>query len=771
MKNLIGEPVLRVEDERLLQGKGQFTDDLNFDGQLYAHFIRSPHAHARIVSIDASVAVRMPGVQAFANGETLAKVGFRPIDPLSRSEDCPVTNKDGSQPSDVRRWLLARNKVRFVGEPVAVIVAGSISQAQAAADSVEIEYEPLQPLINVDDAMQKNAPLVWDELENNVCVDTENGDAKAVDLAFRSAARVASYQVEFPRHIVAYMEPRSVLARYDTDKERFEIYCGTQSPHWHKQEIAYCMNVPTEQVRIVSLDTGGGFGARARPYPEYAVVGWLAQFTGHPVKWLADRSECFATDTQSRDQRMDIKLAIDEDGKMTAVRLSSVWRLGAYLSPRSVWLHASYMYLMVCGVYRIPAVHYELKGVFTNTAPIAAFRGVARAETSYALERVVDEAARELGINRLSFRRRNLIRESDMPWATPTGANYSAGDYPASFRKLLKCIDMNEYSERHQNSRAAGKLRGLGYSVFVDSVGGSPNEFAEVEVDGEFVEARVGTKSIGTGHETVFAQFLASKLQVPFEKIRIIDGDTDLVRTGSGTHASRSLRVGGTAIFHSAERMLEKGREHASECLEVALQDIEYASGRFIVSGTDRRIGLFDVAKSMRDRGKSLVASHEHITQDHAFSSGCQACEVEIDPETGQLTVERVIAVSDPGKVVNPVIAEGQVHGGIAQGLGHAVCEKAEYDQESGQLTTGSYLDYTLPRADNLPFFETIWSPVETDENPLGVKGVGEIGTMGAPAAMMNAIEDALKPFGITGVQMPVTSERLWKLIRDAKDQ
>ena len=700
MKNFIGHPILRVEDERLLTGAGQFTDDLQFEGQLHALFVRSPYAHARIENIDVSAASRMPGVRAVACGETLAKLGLQPINPLTRSPDFPISNKDGSELPDVRRWPLARQKVRFVGEPVVVVVADSLTQAQAAAEEIEIDYEPLNAVTDPTVALEDGAPFVWEELGTNLCTDHENGDAAKVDEAFARSAEVIEVEVDFPRHTPVYMEPRTAIGQFDEKRNRYEVHCGSQSVHWHQRGIAEMLNVSEEEVRVVSLDTGGGFGARTSPYPEFAVVACMAQVTGSPVKWTPERSECFTTDIQSRNHEMTVSLGVDEHGNMTAIRISSVWRVGAYIQPRSMWLYANYMNLMACGVYKIPAAHYQLRAVFSNTALIGAFRGVARAEVSYAIERAVDEAARRLSINRLSFRRNNLIHTSDMPWTTTSGAVYSAADFEGNFRQLISCIDQKEYLERHEASRDSGKYRGIGFSVFVDSVGGSPNEFAEVEVVDDIVYSRVGTKSIGTGHETAFAQVLASQLQIPIERVRIVDGDTDIVKTGSGTHASRSLRLGGTAMFHATNIMLENGREFAAEYLEVSKADVEYSNGRFTVSGTDRRIGLFEVAKRVGESGEALVGAHEHFAQSGMYASGSQACEVEIDPETGKVTIERLVAVSDPGKIVNPIIADGQVHGGIVQGIGHAVCEEVIYEEESGQLLTGSFMDYTILRAD-----------------------------------------------------------------------
>ncbi len=768
MEELIGKPVVRVEDKSLLTGQGRFTDDLHFDGELHAFFVRSPHAHALIRSIDASNAVQMPGVVAFACGETLANAGLQPINPLTRSADYPICNKDGSPLPDVRRWPLARGKVRLVGEPVAVVVATSAQLARDAAEAVDVDYEPIDAVINVDQAMAADAVLLWDDLESNICVDTESGDRTSVDTAFAAAYRVISTTVDYPRHVVAFMEPRAVIAHFDKDTQRYEVTCGSQSIHWHQAGIAEMLNVSPAEVRVISPDTGGGFGARTSPYPEYAVVAWLAKHTGAVVRYTPDRSESFLSDSQSRDHRLTVQLSVDENFKMTALRLSSVWRLGAYLNARSIWLHASYMHLVNCGVYRIRASHFECKGVFTNTANIGAFRGVARAEACYALERVVDQAAAELGIDRVELRQLNMIQVSEMPWIAPSGARYSAGDYPTNFQMLLERIDWSEFECRKKAARQNNKYRGLGFSTYLDSVGGAPNEYAKVAVTGDLVEACVGTKSVGVGHQTVFAQLLASRLQIPLERVRIIDGDTDRVSRGVGTHASRSLRIGGSAIHVGAEKVLKRAREFAADHLEVVARDLEYSGGSFCVSGTDRRISLFSIAElMMQDDGESLAADHEFVTAGHMYASGAQACEVEIDVDTGQVRVCRFVTVADPGRIFNPLVVDGQVHGGVAQGIGHALLERTHYDEATGQLISGSFMDYTMPRADDLPMLENIFNPVDTDENPLGTKGVGELGITGAPAAVMNAITDALRPLGTFDVQMPVTSERLWRLIRE----
>ena len=767
--DLIGQPVRRVEDCRLLTGKGRFTDDLYFSGQLHARFVRSPHAHAYIKSIDGSVALRMPGVRAYADGETLAKVGIQPIDSLARNATFPLTNKDGSPLPDVRRWPLARGKVRFAGEPVAVVVADTVVQAMDAAEAVAVDYEPLEPVVDIGKALSPNTTKVWEELDSNLCVDSEAGDRQRVEHEFASAFKVISKTVNFPRHAVVFMEPRAVIARYCSEDDRFEVYCGSQSIHWYQQGIAGMLNVPVQQVRIICPDTGGGFGARTSPYPEYAVVAWLAKHTGRTVRTTLDRSESFLTDSQSRDHSLRIDLAIDMSGFMKAIRLSSRWRLGAYLNPRMAWLHASYMHLVICGVYRIPAAYFQLQGVFSNTATIGAFRGVARTEVAYALERVVGKAAREMGMGVVCFRELNMIKPNEMPWNSPSGAHYSAGDYTGNLELLNQQIDWIGYKKRYSDSEKAGKLRGIGLSVYLDSVGGAPNEFAQVVVKHDIVEACVGTKSTGVAHETVFAQLLASLLKISMRNVSIVDGDTDRVRTGSGTHASRSLRIGGSAIYFGAKKILKITRHKASEFLEVDESDLEYELGAFVVSGTDRKLGLFEIAEKMRQQDQPLTAEHEHVTEGALYASGCQFCELEVDPETGEVCIERLLSVCDPGKIFNPLVAEGQIHGGVAQGIGHSLYEQVHYDETTGQLFCGSLLDYTLPRADNLPSFETLWNPIETAENPLGTKGVGEPGITGCPAAVMNAIDDALRLTNSDVLQMPATPQRLWSILRSDK--
>ncbi len=769
MKDLIGKPIIRVEDERLLKGEGKFADDFAFEGQLHAVFVRSPHAHARICRVDMSVAARMPGIRACIHGRALEKVGLKPINALTRSPDYPIKNADGSDLPDVRRCLLATDKVRFAGEPVAVVVADSFHRALIAAEAVDVEYEELPAVIEFEDAVHSDAALIWEEIGNNICVEAEKGNREEVDREFGCAHQIVELSVDFPRHIVAFLEPRTVLARYDVGQERFEVFTGSQASHWFQKDIAAVLDVEIDRVRVVSNDTGGGFGARTAPSPEVAVTAWLAQFTDSPVKWVPDRSESFLTDSQSRDHRMLVQLSFDGNELMTVIRISSKWRLGAYLNPRSIWLYSYYMGLMLCGVYRIPVAHYSLIGFFSNTAQVGPFRGVARAEVSYAIERIVDEAARQLNIDRISLRKKNMITRSDQPWTTPTGAFYSAGDFEGNLQKLIDRINYDEFELRRQVSAENHRFRGIGYSAFIDSVGGTPNEFAEVLVRDDIVEARVGTQAIGTGHETAFGQVIASQFQIPIEQVRIIEGDTDFVQSGQGSHASRSMRIGGSALFYSAEKVLEKARSQAANYFEVAVEDVEYTSGHFCIPGTDHKISLFKVAEFAYDQGQPLIDSHKHIVQHSMFVSGCQACEVEIDPETGSISIEQLIAVSDPGTIVNSLIVAGQLHGGLTHGIGHAVLENTFYDPTSGQLVTGSFMDYAIPRADDVPAFELDWNPVKTDENPLSVKGVGEIGTMGAPAAVMNAVVDALEPLGITEVQMPATSEQIWSLIQKTK--
>ena len=550
---------------------------------------------------------------------------------------------------------------------------------------------------------------------------------------------------------------------------RTTLWAGTQAPHRNLDLLSELLGIPAGEIHVVTPDMGGGFGARGALYPEFLLTVFAARALGRTVRWTGERAEGFSTDSQSRDQRISIELALDANGQFLALRFRAILRHGAYIPGRSLWAVALHQAQMICGVYRINAACFELKGVFTNTAPVSPLRGVGRAEAAYALERVVDAAARETGRDAVALRRMNLISARELPWQTPMGACYDSGDFSANLTMALDAAQASTFDQRRDEARARGRLRGLGVAVYIENTMGVPMEFAEVVVCGdESITAHMGTQNFGMGHETVFAQVLADALEVPIDRVVIDYGDTDRVRTGAGSHGSRSMRIGGTTLIYAARALLDKARDYASVLLEVSASDLEYSDTRFRIRGTDREAGLSEIASFAESRGDRLSADNEHEVEVATYPNGCHVCEVEIDPETGAVDIVNHCLVADVGNSVNPMIVHGQLHGGLAQGLGHVLSEEAVYDRDTGQLVSGSFMDYAIPCADELPAFVTILNDVPTAENPLGVKGAGEGPTTGSPPAMMNAIIDALGEYGITHIDMPATSERVWRLIRKA---
>ena len=770
MNKGIGQPVRRVEDERFLRGAGAFTDDLRFTDAAHAIVVRSPHAHARLRDIDIQAARAAPGVLAVYTGENLAKAGIRPIPALTRTEPYALSNRDGSEMPDPPHWPLARGKVRHVGDPVAFVVAETVAAARAAAELVAVDYEPLAAAVEAEAALRPGAPRVWDDLPGNRSFEWAAGDHAAADAAFAGAARVVRVEVVNNRQIVAFMEPRAIVAQYDPTTDRYTVHAGSQSAHGIRDMLAHVLDLPADNLHVLTPDTGGGFGARAVLYPEFPIVAFAARRTGRPVKWTAERSEGFATDTQARDHAIRGELALDAEGRFLAIRVSSTWRHGAYLPSRGLWVIAAHMAPMICGVYDIPAASFVLRGVFTNTASVHAFRGVGRAEAAYLLERLVDAAARETGIDRLALRRRNVLPSEAMPHATPMGSVYDSGAFEHNLDLALDAAGWKGFEGRRAEAARRGRLRGIGVSLFVDSAGGAPTEFAEVEAGGDgTLTAYLGTQDFGMGHATVYAQVISDRLGIPFECVRLVEGDTARVRMGFGSHASRSMRAGGTAMVLGADKMIAAGKEAAGELLEAATADIEYSEGRYTVAGTDRSVGLFEVAAAVERAGCRLVDSAEYTTDGPAYPNGCQVAEVEIDPETGRLSLLGHTLVLDMGRALNPLLIHGQMHGGLAQGIGQAAQERVVYDPESGQLASGSFMDYALPRAGDLPSFNTAINEVPSADNPLGVKGCGEGPTTGSPAAVVNAALDALAPRGVSHLDMPLTPERLWRALQDAR--
>ena len=771
----IGASVKRREDQRLLTGEGRFADDFNGLGQAHAAFVRSPHAHADVLAIDAAPAKAVAGVLAVFTGHDLAADGVGGIPTLIAERGGNIRSRDGS-PFAEPTWLaLATDRVRHVGEPIAMVVATTPAQARDGAEAVVVRYAARPAVVDAVAALGDGAPQLHAVATRNRVYDWECGDAAATDRAFASAAYVTRLTLVDNRLITCFMEPRAAFAAWDAATGRYTIHASLQSVHQLAANLARILGVARDRVRCITGDVGGGFGSKIQPYPEYVALAWAARRLGRPVKWASSRSEGFVTDAQSRDHRLTGELALDADGRITGLRVHSIQNLGAYVAtgmPMSIILN---MERMVSGVYAIPAIHLRLEGAVTNTVPINVYRGVGRLECVYTVERLIERAARETGRDPAAFRRANMVRA--FPYRTATGAVYDSGDYVARLDEAIEQADAEGFAARCAESAKRGKLRGLGLGPYVEGTGGVPQEFAEVRVlPTGVVEVPMGSQSQGQGHETVFAQVVAERLGVPYETVSIVQGDTDRVARGVGTFASRSMVRGGSAAVEASDAVVAAGKPMAAHLLEAATADIEYRDGAFRVVGTDRSIGLFEVARAVTGGqlpaalGTTLGAATWHENPAFAFANGCEVCELEVDPETGAVTIVAWTMVDDSGRSVNPMIVHGQQHGSVAQGIGQALIERCVYDSTTGQLLSGSLLDYAIPRADDLPSITVVSRDVPSPTNPLGVKGAGEGGTVGAPGAVINAILDALAPLGVTHIDMPATPERVWRAIQDARN-
>ena len=767
MTKFVGQPLPRVEDRRFLTGTGQFTDDLEASNQVYVAVVRSPHAHARIGAIDLREALVAPRVVGAFTAADLREAGIGVIPSSTRTEPYRLLNRDGSEMALADQYPLAEHKVRFVGEAVAFVVAETSLNAREAAERVEVDYTVLEAVTDIDAALGDDAALVWDETPDNRSFDWAAGDAQAADHAFAEAAWVTTIEVINPRVIIAFMEPRAVLAWYDPAEQRYVLQVGCQSAHLLRNNLAGILGEPPERVRVVVPDTGGGFGARNVIYPEFVLCAFAARKLGRPVAWTADRAESFLTDTQARGHRLSASLAMDGNGRFTGIRVSSVWRHGAYIPNRNLHVLVGNFAPMICGVYTIPVSHCEIRGVFTHTAPVASLRGVARAEAVYVLERLIDTAAREIDRDPVALRRLNMIRADSLPYTTPAGAKYHAVDFVANLDVALGAARWDQFAGRRAESATHGRLRGLGLSTFVEMTGGAPAELAEIEVDAQGdIVAAVGTQDFGMGHATAFAQVLADELGVDFSRIRIEYGDTDRIRMGFGAHGSRAMRIGGGAVALGARAMLDKAKQLAAEHLEAAEADIAYSNARCYIAGTDRGVELRELAGIAHAKGDALAGECEYEVVGPSYTNGCHVCEVEIDPDTGVVSLLGHVLVVDVGRRVNPLIVDGQIHGGLTQGIGQALFENVVYSPDNGQLLSASFMDYNIPKADQCPAYTTAFTEVPTTENPLGVKGAGECGTTGSPPAVMNAVIDALRGGGVTHLDMPATPERVWRVLR-----
>ena len=781
----IGASVLRLEDRRFLTGKGQYVSDRAVPGALHCRFVRSDHAHAEILGIETSAALAVPGVAAVLTGADMAAVGIGSMPCLWK-----IPTKDGTPMAEPPRWALARDRVRHVGEPVAAVLAETLAAAADAAELVELRYESLPAVVGSRDAIGAETVL-HEEAPGNVCYVWGRGDEVAVARALEAAARTVEIDIYNNRIAGAALEPRAAIASYDPIAGTLTLYDTTQAAHLVRRSVATQLGMADRQIRVVSPDVGGGFGYKGKHYPEEIVVCWAARRLGRPVRWVGSRSEAFVTDTQARDHRTRARLALDEDGRFLGLRVETTADLGAYLSTFGAAIPSAIYSALLAGVYGTPAVYVEVTGVFTNTVPTDAYRGAGRPEACYILERLADRAAAATGVDPVEIRRRNLIPGEAMPYKTPIGPTYDCGDFPRIMERALEGAGYDGFAGRRAVSEAAGRLRGIGIASFVESSGVAPSrlagamgarvgffESAEIRVDREgCVQALLGTHNHGQGHATTFAQILSTHFGVPLDKVDIVEGDTGAVPFGTGTFGSRSIAVGGSALHRAADRVLEKAGAIAAHMLEAALDDIAFENGDFIVAGTDRRVTFEAVAERAyvphdfphETLEPGLVASAFYDPPNFAFSNGAHVVEVEIDPETGATTIADYRVVDDVGTVINPMIVEGQIHGGLAQGIGQAMMEDVVYDRESGQPLAGSFMDYAMPRADDLPEFVS-----ELDEsqpcthNPLGAKGCGESGSIGAPAALVAAVLDALAPFGVTDIGMPLTPERVWRAMAEA---
>lgn len=771
----IGQPVRRQEDSRLLTGKGRFADDIKFDRLAHAIFVRSPHAHARLRDIDTAAAKATPGVLLVLTGADALAAGLKPIPHAPGGEgggaDIALVDHPGFRRVKVPHFPMVTDKARAVGEIVAMVVGETVAAAKDGADLVAADFDSLPAVVHALDAVRDDAPRLWDEHPSNLCIDAEIGDRAATDAAFAKAAHVSRVATWVQRLTGAHMEPRAAIGDYDVSSDTTTLYAaGGLGVVRIKEDLAAILGVDPATVRVVAHDVGGSFGTRNALNPEFALIAWAARLLQRPVRHTAERQESFVTDYQARDLWVEVELALDRDGNFLAVRSSNLSNVGAHT--------ASFVPLnkgaqMMTSVYRVPTAFVRARAVMSNTPPTIPFRSAGRPEAIFAIERVIEIAAREHGFDPVELRRRNLVPPDAFPYANNLGITYDSGDYPKVLESALALADWNGFAERHAAARQRGKYRGIGVGCYVETTSGMPRERAELTVlaDGH-VDLILGTMASGQGHETAFPQLVAAWLGLPIEAVRLRAHDTAFVKAGGGSHSGRSMRIASIVIRQATFDVIARAKEIAAHLLEVASVDLDYADTAFMVKGTDRRIGLFDVAVAAIERNDlpehlrgPLGAISDQLVRVGAFPFGTHVCEVEVDPETGAVVLVRYAAVDDVGKAINPLILHGQTHGGIAMGVGQALLEQAYYDRSSGQMLAGSLMDYALPRADDLPEFCTELSEVPATSHPLGVRPGGEGGTTPAPAAVINAICNALAEFGVNHIETPATPERVWRAV------
>jgi carbon-monoxide dehydrogenase large subunit len=777
----IGQPVRRVEDVRFITGTGAYTDDLNLPGQAIGYMLRSPYGNARINSIDTADAMAAPGVISVITGADLAADGVGTLPCVTAGV---IQNRDGTPITVPEHPALTADVARFVGDGVAFVIAETLNQAKDAAELIDIDWDDLQAAASIEAAEADGAPAVHEAAADNVCFDWDMGDAAAVEEAFAKAAHISSCDVIHNRVIPHSIETRAALGEFNTDEDRYVLRTSTQGANGMRDILAgMILGIAPEQLRIITPDVGGGFGMKTFVYPEQVLVLYAAKKLGRPVKWTGDRSDSFQSDSHGRDWITHTEMAIDENNQITGLRIKNRVALGAYLSQFAPFIPSLSAGRILGGVYKIPAIHYHCVGLFTNAVPVDAYRGAGRPEAAYIIERSVNQAAAELGMTQDEFRRVNFIGKEEMPYQHPFGFVFDSGDYNTNLDDAMRNADWAGFEDRKADSAANGKLRGIGLAYYIECTLGGPSEDAVINfLDDGTVEIITGTMSNGQGHETAWAQVVAEQLGVPFEAIKLIQGDTDRVATGAGTGGSHSLYMAAGAFKETSEKVVEKGKIIASLMLDADKDEIDFDEGLFAARGTNRTVGIMDVAAKARQvdelpgdyqemfvDGLNSQATYAYETS--TFPNGCHICEVEIDPDTGNTDIVAYTVVDDFGKIINPILVAGQVHGGVVQGIGQALTEHCIYDPDTGQLLTGSFMDYGMPRADDMPEISFQTNEVLCTTNPYGIKGCGEAGTIGACPSSINAIIDALKDYGVTAIDMPATPLKVWQAIQDGSRQ
>ena len=765
----IGVSVPRIEDEALLTGSSRFIDDIDLAGQAHAHFVRSPYAHARINAIDCVGALAAPGVIAVFTGADMVADGVGEI-----LGNAPVENRNGAPLFVPPRRAIATNVARYAGETVAVVIAETAAQAADASELLSIEYQELPCVTQTNKALDTDAPVIWDGTDSNIALDWETGDRTATDTAFAAAAHVTEIDLINNRIVVGATEPRGCVASFEPLSGRYTVYTPTQGNNpVHMAMAKPGLNVPLSDIHLITPDVGGGFGIKNGIYPEQLVVPWAAKKLGRPVKWYPSRSDAFLTDYHARDHVMHAGMAFNEEGKILAIRCQTTSSMGAYHTGGAAIIPTKGGTRLLTNVYRIDTLYAETQCVFTNNTPTAAFRGAGKPEFCYMVERLIDKGAREMAMDPAELRRRNLVTANEMPYTTAMGLVYDSGDFEANMNQALSLGGQAKLAERKQRAAANGKLLGFGYAVYTEPDGFMDNRVGMTFDSSGIVTVTLTGQTNGQGHATVFSQIVATQLGLPFDNIHIVQGDSDRIGPGSGTGGSRTTTVAGGAIVQSSEEIIDKGKRIAAHMLEASADDIEFENGNFVIAGTDRNIDLVTVAKASFSSanvpdsdGLGLEANAHYVARAYNYPCGCHVAEVEIDQDTGYVQVTRYAMVSDFGTIINPMLLEGQLHGGVSNGLGQALCEEVVYDPGSGQLLTGSFMDYCLPRAIETPKFD--WATTETTcmTNPLGVKGCGESGPTASMPAVINAIVDALARFGVAEIDMPATPEKVWRAMQ-----